>query len=194
MLSIVLPSSLHGNKHIQGAMEIIDDLSERAKDILKFRGTILNDIPNEFIYVAFIGRDASSRLHPDIVTRLMEVTGYSDYEALEFLGDSVYELVMSEELLRHSKTADQAAILGNSARSNKLMASMMRSVHLCDDLVDEKKCADRFEAIIGALYLFLESRGLDSIQVIGSWLNSIWKLNQIYRDTFNVRRIHDYLV
>jgi dsRNA-specific ribonuclease len=175
-------------------MDIINDLSERAKDILKFRGTVLDDIPNEFIYVAFIGRDASSRLHPDIITRLMQVTGYSDYEALEFLGDSVYELVMSEELLRYSKTADQAAVLGNSGRSNKLMASMMRSVNLCDDLVDEKRCADRFEAIIGSLYVFLESQGLNSIQIIGSWLNTIWKLNQIYRDTFNIRHMDDYLI
>ena len=91
----------------------------------------------------------------------------SNYERLEFLGDSVLDIVISRELMREFPDGDEGLLTQRRAAlvQKPFLANMGRLLNLMDYLKIEKnidlnieKIADKqianiFEALIGALYL-----------------------------------------
>ena len=90
-----------------------------------------------------------------------------NYERLEFLGDSVLDIVISRELMREFPDGDEGLLTQRRAAlvQKPFLANMGRLLNLMDYLKIEKnidlnieKIADKqianiFEALIGALYL-----------------------------------------
>lgn len=90
-----------------------------------------------------------------------------DNQRLEFLGDAVLQLTLSEELFRRMKTADEGSLTKARSRlvSTKALAALARHINLGSYVLmgrgeeasggrsRENTLADVFEAIVGAIYL-----------------------------------------
>ena len=90
-----------------------------------------------------------------------------NYERLEFLGDSVLDIVISRELMREFPDGDEGLLtqrraalvqkpfLANMGRLLDLMnyLKIEKNIDLKIDKIADKQIANIFEALIGALYL-----------------------------------------
>ena len=90
-----------------------------------------------------------------------------NYERLEFLGDSVLDIVISRELMREFPDGDEGLLTQRRAAlvQKPFLANMGRLLNLMDylnieknidlkiDKIADKQIANIFEALIGALYL-----------------------------------------
>tara|TARA_B100001248_G_C27329274_1_gene430587 strand:+ start:118 stop:852 length:735 start_codon:yes stop_codon:yes gene_type:complete len=90
-----------------------------------------------------------------------------NYERLEFLGDSVLDIVISRELMREFPDGDEGLMTKRRAAlvQKPFLANMGRLLNLMDylkieknidlniDKIADKQIANIFEALIGALYL-----------------------------------------
>jgi len=93
-------------------------------------------------------------------------------ESIEFIGDAILNVVALEWI----KTS-MPKVLGNygeavkvfrAITSNRSLALLSRSMGICTEksFTHLKRCADRIEAIIGVIYLFV---GMDNIPLITKW-------------------------
>ena len=90
-----------------------------------------------------------------------------NYERLEFLGDSVLDIVISRELMREFPDGDEGLLTQRRAAlvQKPFLANMGRLLNLMDylkieknidlniDKIADKQIANIFEALIGAIYL-----------------------------------------
>ena len=120
---------------------------------------------------------------------LNEKKGQSSYERLEFLGDAVLELVVSNYLFIKYKDKPEGELTHLRAKivQTKTLAKAATKLKLGDNLILSKGeqvakgdknpalLADAFEAVIGAIYIdqglpeatqFITSNLLDSLEVI----------------------------
>jgi len=107
--------------------------------------------------------------HPSFVN---EHPGQSDYQRLEFLGDAVLGLCVTELLLSHAPTAKEGQLTRMRALlvNTQALADFAHSIHLAQwvnlgkgaslsgDALQPKVLADVVEALVGAVYL---EHGLD---------------------------------
>ena len=160
----------------------MDTLDEKFKTIAK---TLKNellfpdvamDIPDEYIILALIPKYYQGT--PPIIKA---VTGQTDYEHLEFLGDAVLEMVTTEYIYNNyfERSVEEQHLLRVSATQNLNLSRVIGatcSLRLADvasqDIKKrEKQCADILEAIIGAVYLYLKTvPEIDPIEIIRDWL------------------------
>ena len=83
--------------------------------------------------------------------------GSSDYERLEFLGDRVLDLVVTNILFKNFNL--QPRELTNHKSNvvrNTTLNCFGKTIRLCDPDERSKTCADLVEALIGAVYLHLQ--------------------------------------
>ena len=107
-----------------------------------------------------------------------------NYERLEFLGDSVLDIVISRELMREFPDGDEGLLTQRRAAlvQKPFLANMGRLLNLMDflkieknidlsiDKIADKQIANIFEALIGALYL---DGGIIPCQAL--ILNTVWE-------------------
>ena len=107
-----------------------------------------------------------------------------NYERLEFLGDSVLDIVISRELMREFPDGDEGLLTQRRAAlvQKPFLANMGRLLNLMDhlkieknidlniDKIADKQIANIFEALIGALYL---DGGIMPCKAL--ILNTVWK-------------------
>ena len=107
-----------------------------------------------------------------------------NYERLEFLGDSVLDIVISRELMREFPDGDEGLLtqrraalvqkpfLANMGRLLSLMdyLKIEKNIDLSIDKIADKQIANIFEALIGALYL---DGGIMPCKVL--ILNTVWE-------------------
>ena len=107
-----------------------------------------------------------------------------NYERLEFLGDSVLDIVISRELMREFPDGDEGLLtqrraalvqkpfLANMGRLLNLMnyLKIEKNIDLNIDKIADKQIANIFEALIGALYL---DGGITPCKAL--ILNTVWK-------------------
>ncbi len=107
-----------------------------------------------------------------------------NYERLEFLGDSVLDIVISRELMREFPDGDEGLLtqrraalvqkpfLANMGRLLSLMdyLKIEKSIDLSINKIADKQIANIFEALIGALYL---DGGIMPCKVL--ILNTVWE-------------------
>lgn len=152
--------------------------SERAKQLkdgLNFPREAI-DIPDEWLVLALTPR------HSNLPKNIIQVTGHVDHENIEFLGDAVLELAVSDYIyFNREKVADQTSDHFSKLRVtavenlnlSRVMGELCRLVNMRNPpaRMDNKVCADIFEAIIGAIYIHLRRRGdCNPVQVIQKWL------------------------
>ena len=107
-----------------------------------------------------------------------------NYDRLEFLGDSVLDIVISRELMREFPDGDEGLLTQRRASlvQKPFLANMGRLLNLMDylkieknidlsiDKIADKQIANIFEALIGALYL---DGGIIPCNTI--ILNTVWE-------------------
>ena len=107
-----------------------------------------------------------------------------NYERLEFLGDSVLDIVISRELMREFPDGDEGLLtqrraalvqkpfLANIGRLLDLMhyLKIEQNIDLTINKIADKQLANIFEALIGAIYL---DGGIDPCKVL--ILNTVWE-------------------
>ena len=142
----------------------------------------IQDIDSELLLLAIT--KSSSGYPKDLKTTQIKTYGSSDYERLEFLGDSVLDLIVAEYLFNDSsvKTAGQLTQLRSKIVRNSSLSCFVNNKDICDLLVgrtskNPKDCADLFESLIGALYYHLKIKQYpDSVEWIKQWLIKEWNL------------------
>ena len=106
-----------------------------------------------------------------------------NYERLEFLGDSVLDIVISRELMREFPDGDEGLLTQRRAAlvQKPFLANMGRLLNLMDYLnieknidlkiekIADKQIANIFEALIGAIYL---DGGIQPCKIL--ILNTVW--------------------
>tara|TARA_X000001036_G_scaffold61611_1_gene51795 strand:- start:241 stop:960 length:720 start_codon:yes stop_codon:yes gene_type:complete len=107
-----------------------------------------------------------------------------NYERLEFLGDSVLDIVISRELMREFPDGDEGLLtqrraalvqkpfLANIGRLLDLMdyLKIEQNIDLTINKIADKQLANIFEALIGAIYL---DGGINPCKVL--ILNTVWE-------------------
>ena len=107
-----------------------------------------------------------------------------NYERLEFLGDSVLDIVISRELMREFPDGDEGLLTQRRASlvQKPFLANIGRLLDLMDHLkieqnidltinkIADKQLANIFEALIGAIYL---DGGINPCKIL--ILNTVWE-------------------
>ena len=107
-----------------------------------------------------------------------------NYERLEFLGDSVLDIVISRELMREFPDGDEGLLtqrraalvqkpfLANIGRLLSLMnyLKIEQNIDLTINKIADKQLANIFEALIGAIYL---DGGINPCKIL--ILNTVWE-------------------
>ena len=145
-----------------------------------YKKVLLNQILNKFRFL-YINSDSITKIETKInyifedkrllkqafTHKSINNSPRFNYERLEFLGDSVLDIVISRELMREFPDGDEGLLTQRRAAlvQKPFLANMGRLLNLMDYLKIEKnidlnieKIADKqianiFEALIGALYL-----------------------------------------
>jgi len=126
----------------------------------------------------------------------INTTPRKNYERLEFLGDSVLDIIVSRELMREFPDGDEGLLTQKRAAlvQKKYLASIGKlldlmdyikiepSVNLSIDKIAEKQQANLFEALIGAIYL---DGGIKPCRTL--ILNTVWAYKQEAWKTTNYK-------
>jgi dsRNA-specific ribonuclease len=108
--------------------------------------------------------------------------GSSDYERLEYLGDSVLELIVAELTFNEYSLKNPGQLTEFKSRlvRNSTLYCMMSKKKLCNANVprDKKTCADMFESILGAIYYYLRAiKYKEVLDFIRAWLIVEWDMD-----------------
>lgn len=106
-------------------------------------------------------------------------------DRLEFLGDAVLELLISDMLYKKGiETAGRLSVIRSVIVRNVSLICLMNDQNLCDVTKKiEKNCADMFEAIVGAVYVHLDQYdNINPIKIMIKWLIDIWNIDNIIED------------
>ena len=98
-------------------------------------------------------------------------------DPLEYLGDAVLELIVSEMLYDRNLNAGQMSKIRSIVVRNVSLVCLMNDKNLCVKL--DKSCADVFEAIIGAVYKHLQSYDMNVIKLMMDWMNHTWRIQEL---------------
>ena len=108
-----------------------------------------------------------------------------NYEAYEFIGDSVLSLVVSNIVYSMGiRSPDVMTKVRSLVTKNSTLACIVASVGLDkrtlgNNKLTEKGKADIFEAIIGAVYIWSMSNLPDPLHSVSKWLIDHWNLGVI---------------
>lgn len=125
-------------------------------------------VPDDLLYLALIPKGKVAQFNASNIWNTYKM---NDNDLLEFIGDAVLDLVVAQTLSGYDIN-DYSSVLSHFV-SNKTLTEFMERKYLCSSVfsVIDKACADRFEAIIGALYFhlyYIEKRD-DAIFQIELW-------------------------
>jgi hypothetical protein len=149
------------------------------------------ELPDDLILAPFVTRGGNAP--KSLLQRLKRDYDIRDNELIEFLGDAVLELLVSEIVLstpgidEGKATRLRQEIVRNSSLDCFMSAKRVGGAggNLCSMLyVDEpgeKACADAFEAIVGVLHYWLRDirRFPNALEILRDWLNSTWHLDAV---------------
>lgn len=166
-------------------MNIIYEKINRLR-ILLFNYQEIVNIPDDLL-ILMLSRNYN--YDNDLNNILMQKYGSNNYQRLEFLGDSVIDLIISDILYNNYSllTPHVLTTLRSKIVNNVSLACLANNQQLCQLIIsnqsiqiDNKTCADGFEAIIGGLYWYLKQINYnDPLNFISYWLNDLFKLYYI---------------
>lgn len=144
---------------------------------------LIDNIDADLIMLAII--EPGSQLYLPLYNKLLKKYQAINNDRLEFLGDAVLELVVSDMLYQRGiKTASELTRIRSVLVRNVSLICLMNDRNLCDtSKTIGKNCADMFEAIVGAVYLHLNQKdNVNPIKIISKWMIEIWNINVIIDD------------
>lgn len=116
-----------------------------------------------------------------------EKYGSTDYQRLEFLGDSVLELITSEILFNnfnlfnpHLLTEYKSKLVKNTSLYCFINSKDLCSLIISSNEIGSKNCSDLFESIVGAIYYHLRTHNYpNTYDYIKKWLVSVWDFENV---------------
>lgn len=141
-----------------------------------FKYPLIEFIDDDLLLLA--NTPKGSKLSRDDRKRLTDKYQDDNNDALEFLGDTVLELVVADLLFDKNLTAGQMTKISSTIVRNVSLICLMNDKKLCN-LTSEvtKTCADLFEAYLGAIYVHLKQYDINSMNIIKQWLIDIWDID-----------------
>lgn len=123
-----------------------------------------------------------------------EKYGITSYQSLEFLGDGVLEILLKYLLYQrlHSQGPGDMTNALWHLRSNAFFNCLAKDV-ICGYVrtsaqsVNLKTCADVFEALFGALFIYLIDNEYDAFSILYYWLIEFWQIEK-YLDDYIAKR------
>ncbi len=120
--------------------------------------------------------------------------GITSYQSLEFLGDGVLEILLKYLLYQrlHSQGPGDMTNALWHLRSNAFFTCLAKDV-ICDYVrtkaqsINMKTCADVFEALFGALFIYLIDNEYDAFSILYYWLLDFWQVEK-YLDDYLANR------
>ena len=146
-----------------------------------FQYPLIEEIDDNLILLSII--EPQSLISLSLKERLVEKYQSKDYDRLEFLGDAVLELLISDLLFKKGITVGKMSKMRSVIVRNVSLICLMNDKKLCNINVSiNKSCADIFEAIIGAVYIHLNQYDVNPIKIMTQWFIDIWNINYIIDD------------
>jgi hypothetical protein len=111
--------------------------------------------------------------------------GKVNNDRLEFLGDAVLELAISDMLYKQGiLEVGKLSTIRQVIVRNVSLICLMNDLNLCDISKPlDKSCADLFEALLGAVYIHLGNyKDFNPISFIIQWLIDVWHFDSIITD------------
>lgn len=126
-------------------------------------------MPEDLLYLAFIPKGVPTT----------PVYNFKDNDMLEFIGDAILDVIVAQYLSQYY-IGDYSCFLKQFV-ANTVLTCLMNKQSLCSPIVavQNKACADRFEAIIGALYhhIYNSEYHHQSFETTAVWFNTNFNLN-----------------
>lgn len=159
-----------------------DEVEQLHKTIFNY--PIIDEIDDDLILLSII--EPGTILNNSIKEKLLKKYGSHHYDKLEFLGDSVLELIISDILYNKNLSPGQMTKIRSSIVRNVSLICLMNDKKICNTTIAVKKsCADVFEAIVGAVYIHLNDYNVNPIKIMINWLNNVWHMDFIINDIIN---------
>lgn len=164
--------------------QFINDLKQK----LGFFVEPLQSIDDRLLLLAFSPIcDSAHNLIPTLQRRQIQLQyGVCDHQSLEFYGDKVLSSIILDiiyETIGLDMTPQMLTNLFNYLTGNRILTDLMINKQLCsfvrmsnytiyskDSQKFHNRCADTLEAIIGALYIYLNRERLNYREIIKNWL------------------------
>lgn len=157
----------------------------KFRETLHLKNTVFEDIDDDLILLAITSSSVS--LNREIKERLMIKYGSFNYQRLEFLGDSVLQMIITKiiydigGLNEGEMTKLRSAIVRNANLKRYYYAKKLCMTYISHEYND-KRCADIFESILGALFVYGFWRyGYGILDHIENWILDNF---QIYEDIY----------
>jgi dsRNA-specific ribonuclease len=169
---------------------------QTIRQALQLNTGILAQIPDDFLSLAFIRRGA--RLDRRYAQQLQRTYGFTNNESLEFFGDSILHMIITEFLFELKTLREGVATrLRIMLENNDALRCLMVERNLCQYIrsqnaqVNPKACADALEAIIGVVYVYLDVflHRPDAYALTADWFTRTFKLPDLYQMVSHGERI-----
>lgn len=142
------------------------------KNKLKLNSSIYDELDPYLIMMAF--SKSTDDLPEDLKVYYKNKYHSMNYERLEFIGDSLLELLVAELItLNNLKNIDKVRV---SLTNNIYLSCIAHNMELCHTHIHVKQCADYVEALIGAVYTYLKTVTDEAFNELRLW----------YYDFFNI--------
>lgn len=164
-------------------MNVYDAQISYLRDKL-FNYPIIDEMDDDLILLSMI--EPSKILDRQLKDKLIRKFKTSNNDALEFLGDAILELIISEMIFDKGLSVNKMSNLRQSIVRNVSLICLMNDLQLCDvNQLVTKSCADLFEAIVGAVYTHLKNYDVNPIKVMIQWFIDVWHMDFIIDDMIN---------
>jgi len=172
--------------------------ADALREILNLDNGIWKEMPDELILAPFIHEN--SVIPATLRKTLKDEYKIKDNQTLEFLGDAVIQLISTEAIMNIPGTNQKIGTeLRSSFVKNRSLECYMRSKDvlgndLCAEIypptINEKACADTFEAIVGVLYYWLYSiRETEyTYDLVRDWFYATWNFEELVEEAVKIKR------
>lgn len=159
-------------------MNIFDSQIQYLRNSI-FDYPLIKHIDDDLILLSIIHPQSS--INESLKNRLIKKYKSANYDRIEFLGDSVLELLISDLIFsKNIINVGQMSRIRSVIVRNVSLVCLMNDRKLCDlnDTV-KKSCADIFEAILGAVYIHLSQYDVNPIKIMIQWMIDVWNIDNI---------------
>jgi dsRNA-specific ribonuclease len=165
--------------------ETLVEKAQRIKKFLKLQEYGI-DIDDDLLLLAFVSRAGRKLLPIAFRKEINRKYQTDDYEWYEFIGDAVLELLITTIFTEIGSigTHGMASVFRMKLVENKTLDCYMKCKDLCKEsigIVNDKTCADIFEAIIGVIYYhlyYIKGLGYESLNIMRRWLKDYWYIQE----------------
>lgn len=182
---------------MESPLSINDKITQLRRIIDKYPE--IKDIPDSLLTLSL-----TKNKSPEIPFKIRDEQkikyGSDTYQRLEFLGDAVLELIVSDILFDNFNVSSpgELTILKSKLVRNTSLMCFIDNKDMCKLTISAevnqsgKACADLFESIIGALYYYLKRKSnTNPLKFLSRWLNLEWNFETVLNYLITHPDLHD---